>query len=109
MDVFVDGKRVIKDGSIIINSDKPISFVIGSMTFVFDFITNESGKRDVKQEHNGNTMVTHLINFQSTLGTGLTEQVQMATLGTGKKLYFSFAVHAISYNLRVFHYTWMID
>lgn len=109
MDILVGGKKIIKDGSIVVNSDMPITFVIGTMTFVFDFITNDSGVKDVKQERTGNTMTTHLVNFQSSLGTGLTQQAEMATLGTGEKLFFSFAIHTISYNLRVFHYTWLIE
>lgn len=109
MDILVGKKIVIKDGSIVVNSDMPISFVIGTMTFIFDFITNNTGVKDVKQERKGNTMTTHLINFQSSLGTGLTVQAEMATLGTGEKLFFSFAIHTISENLRVFHYTWLIE
>lgn len=109
MDILLGGKKVIKEGSIVVNSDMPITFVIGTMTFVFDFTTNDTGVRDVKQERTGNTMTTHLINFQSSLGTGLTQQAEMATLGSGDRLFFSFAVHSISENLRVFHYTWLIE
>jgi hypothetical protein len=109
MDILVGKKKVIKDGSIVVNSDTPISFVIGTMTFVFDFITNNTGVKDVKQERTGNTMTTHLINFKSSLGTGLTEQAELAILGTGEKLFFSFVIHTISDNLRVFHYTWLIE
>ena len=107
MEVFVDGLKVLSSGSLIIDSEQKIYFKIGSMTFVFDFQTDESGEKNVIQNHQGNTMYTHLINFNSSVGTGMKKPNQMATLSTGEKLYFSFAVYSLGKSPKIFHYTWL--
>lgn len=107
--INVNGLKVLQDGSLVVSKEQSISFFIKGLTFVFDFREDDSGdKNSVIQEPNGNIMVTHLINFKNALGAGLKEPAEMATLGTGEKLYFSFAVYSISENPRVFHYTWFI-
>lgn len=106
IDITVNSLKVLCDGSLVVSKEQTITFQIAGLTFNFDFITDESSEYDVKQEHNGKVMVTHLVNFTNALGTGLKEPTEMATLSTGEKLYFSFAVHSISENPRIFHYTW---
>ncbi len=108
MDITVNGLKVLRDGTLVVSSSHPISFKINGMTFVFVFIQDESGAKDVKQVRDGNTMTTHLINFNNSLGSGLKEPTEMATLGTGEKLFFSFAVHSIGNTPKVFHYTWLL-
>lgn len=108
MEIEVNGLKVLCDGSLVVSKEHPISFHIGEMTFIFDFISDETGEYNTRQEHTGNTMVTHLINFNNSLGTGLKEPTKMGTLSTGESLYFSFAVHSISENPRIFHYTWLL-
>ena len=41
MEVFVDGLKVLSSGSLIVDSEQKISFKIGSMTFVFDFLNDD--------------------------------------------------------------------
>ena len=108
MEIEVNGLKVICDGSLVVSKEHPISFHIGEMTFIFDFLSDESGEYSTRQERTGNTMVTHLINFNNSLGIGIKEPTEMATLRTGEKLYFSFAVYSISENPKVFHYTWLL-
>ena len=107
MDIYVDNWVVLDSGTIVIDSTQKISFKIGGMTFIFDFLNEDKEGRDVRQEHIGNTMITHLINFNSSIGSGLKKPTEMATLGSGEKLYFSFAVHALGDTPKMFHYTWM--
>lgn len=106
--IKVNDLNVLCDGSLVVSKEQKISFHIDEMTFVFDFLSDETGEYNARQEHIGNTMVTHLINFTNSLGTGLKEPTKMATLSNGEGLYFAFAVHSISENPRVFHYTWYI-
>ena len=108
MEIKVNGLEVISNGSLVVSKEHPISFRIGGMNFIFDFINDDSGEYNVKQERDGNTMLTHLVNFNNALGTGMKEPTEMATLTTGEKIYFSFAVHSISENPRIFHYTWLL-
>ena len=107
MEAFVDGLKVLSSGSLIVDSEQKISFKIGSMTFVFDFPRDESGEKNVIQDRQGNTMYTHLINFNSSVGTGMKKPKQMATLSTGEILYFSFAVYSLGESPKIFHYTWL--
>ena len=107
MEVFVDGLKVLSSGSLIVDSEQKILFKIGSMTFVFDFQNDDSGEKNVIQDHQGNTMYTHLINFNSSVGTGMKKPNQMATLSTGEYLYFSFAVYSLGESPKIFHYTWL--
>ena len=107
MEAFVDGLKVLSSGSLIVDSEQKISFKIGSMTFVFDFRKDDSGVKNVIQNHQGNTMYTHLINFNSSIGTGMKKPNQMATLSTGENLYFSFAVYSLGESPKIFHYTWL--
>jgi hypothetical protein len=107
MEAFVDGLKVLSSGSLIVDSEQKISFKIGSMTFVFDFQKDDSRVKNVIQNHQDNTMYTHLINFNSSVGTGMRKPNQMATLSTGEKLYFSFAVYSLGDSPKIFHYTWL--
>lgn len=106
MEAFVDGLKVLSSGSLIVDSKQEISFNIGSMTFVFDFRKDDTGEKNVIQDLQGNTMYTHLININSSLGHGLKEPTEMATLSSGEKLFFSFAVYSLGETPKVFHYTW---
>ena len=108
MDINIDGFKVLGDGSLVVCLGQSISFSFGSLTFEFDFLKDDSSKRDVKQERSGYTMKTHLINFNSSLGTGLREPTQMAVLSNGERLLFNFAVHAIADDIKIFHYTWYL-
>ena len=108
MDILVNNLKVISNGSIVINVKQSISFKIGTMTFVFDFPDDGREEKDVKQERTENTMITHLINFNNPLGSGLKEPTMMATLATGEKLLLNFSVDALS-EVKVFHYTWFIE
>lgn len=106
--IKVDDLRVLCDGSLVVGKEQRISFQFDEMIFEFDFLTDDSGNYNVRQVRTGNTMVTHLYNFNNSLGIGIKEPAAMATLKTGEKLYFSFAVYSISENPRVFHYTWFL-
>ena len=107
IDIEVDGLKVLNSGSLIVDSEQEISFNIGSMTFVFDFRKDETGEKNVIQDLQGKTMYTHLINFNSSVGTGMKKPNEMATLSTGEKLYFSFAVYSLGNSPKIFHYTWL--
>ena len=109
IDIKVDGLEVLNSGSLIVDSEQEISFNIGSMTFVFDFRNDETGERNVIQNLKGKTMFTHLINFNSSVGTGMKKPNEMATLSTGEKLYFSFAVYSLGNSPKIFHYTWLVE
>lgn len=109
MDVKVDNLTVLSSGSLIIDSEQIISFAIGGMTFIFDFLKDESKEKNVRQDLQGKTMYTHLYNFNSSVGSGLKKPTLMATLTTGIKLYFSFAVYSLGESPKIFHYTWMIS
>lgn len=107
MEIKVEDLKVLSSGSLIIDSEQHISFNIGSMTFVFDFIKDETGVRNVIQDLQGNTMYTHLINFNNSVGTGMKKPNLMATLSSGEKLFFSFAVYSLGESPKIFHYTWL--
>lgn len=109
MEVFIDGLKVLSSGSLIVDSKQEISFTIGSMTFVFDFQKDDTGARNVIQNRQGNTMYTHLINFNSSAGIGMRKPNQMATFSSGDKLFFSFAVYSLGDSPKIFHYTWLTD
>lgn len=108
IDIKVDDLKVLNSGSLIVDSEQKISFNIGSMTFVFDFRKDETSEKNVIQDLQGNTMYTHLINFNSSVGTGMKKPNQMATLNTGEKLYFSFVVYSLGDSPKIFHYTWFV-
>lgn len=109
MDIEVDNLKILSSGTLIVAPEQIIKFNIGGMTFVFDFKNDNTKDRNVKQDLQGNMMYTHLINFNSSTGSGLKKPSMMATLSTGEKLYFSFAVYSLGVSPKIFHYTWMIE
>lgn len=108
MDIKVDNLKVLSSGTLVVGSEQVVSFIIGNMTFIFDFINDNTQERDVRQDLQGKTMYTHLINFNRTSGSGIKKPTIMATLSTGEKLYFSFAVYSLGESPKIFHYTWMM-
>ena len=107
MVIRIDDYEVIRDGVLVVNSSNRLLFEIEDLSFEFVFKTDESGKKSIRHERTEDKLVIYLVNFNNNLGTGLSNPIEVATLDSGEILFVLFAVHAISDNLRVFHYTWV--
>lgn len=108
MIIKVDDFDVVQKGVLVVNSKNTITFSLDNIEFAFSFVKDDNGNKRIDQEQQGvHKLLTKLVNFDNSLGTGVSEPIEVATLSTGEKLYVLFAVYGIAEDLRVFHYTWL--
>lgn len=106
MEVVLNGYKIIRDGTIVLNPKDTLSFTIEGLKFNFVFIEDESGNKKIEDVREPDSLTLKIFNFNNVLGTGLSDPIELATLDSGEYLYLQFAVYQIVKEIKVFHYTW---
>jgi hypothetical protein len=97
---------LIESGSIVINQSNTISFFILNLEVEFVFSDTEDKKQEIKVSTIDNKKLQlNLLNFNNTLGTGITKPMSVATLNTGEEVFLQYVVYAVG-ELKVLHYSW---
>lgn len=80
------------DSSLEFNMDFNESF---QFNLILKFERNNTKKRDIKTEINDNNIILTCVNFDSSLGTGTSKAIELATFN-GKKVFFNFWVYSLN-------------
>ena len=101
--------EVFQSGSVVLNAQHPVTFVIADLTFELVFMTSEDKKTAIKAQPDGNKKLTiELYNYDNSLGTVQIQPIEFATLSDGHKVFFQYAIYGIGTGLKVLHYTWYL-
>lgn len=109
MNVKVGEYDVFDNGVVITHANKDIEFKISTLFIKVKFFKDDenTGQSVTPSLLEGNCLQLTLTNFENSLGTGLTEPIEIGTIN-GKKLFFQFIVHSLADGeTKMFSYTWL--
>lgn len=110
MKICVGEYEVYDSGSVLSHGDKEILFEIKNLKIKIKFVSDsENANYDVKISliDNNACLLLTLVNFNNSLGTGLTNPVEIGTIN-GSRLYLQFVVYQLGESdTRMLSYTWL--
>lgn len=110
MKISVGEYEVYDSGSVLSHGDKDILFEIKNLKVRIKFANDlENANYDAKISliENNTCLLLTLVNFNNSLGTGLTNPVEIGTIN-GSRLYLQFVVYRLGESdTRMFSYTWL--
>ncbi|WP_406567499.1 DUF6864 domain-containing function [Azospirillum canadense] len=108
--VRTGGKTVLQTGVLIVNGDNVDFEFPGQPPFVVRvrFTDDASGKSNASYKSSSNQFNLSLVNFNSTLGQGLKEPLEIGKIG-GKNMQFNFRVYALQGGDRQFTFTFYVE
>ena len=110
MKISVGKYEVYDSGSVLSHGNKDILFEIKNLKVRIKFVSDpENANYDAKISliENNTCLLLTLVNFNNSLGTGLTNPVEIGTIN-GSRLYLQFVVYRLGESdTRMFSYTWL--
>ena len=102
--------EVLNSGTIITHANKSVEFEIKMLRVRIQFekdTENKTHKVNSSIIDNGTCFQITLINFDNSLGTGLTVPIEIGTIN-GEKIYLQFIVYALTEaGTKMLSYTWL--
>ena len=99
--------KCLESGSIVLNQSNSIVFTFSGVEIEIVFITNDGEEnQSIKALPQSNKkLLIQLINFNNSLGTGITRPISIATLNSKEEVFLQYVVYSIN-EIKVMHYTW---
>lgn len=101
------GKYEVISSGVVHTTETEVKFELANLTYTFRLKDDSGEKRYDGEDVGENSLVINLYNFNSSMGEGKIEPVEIGNLG-GRRLFVTWFVTSLQNNLRQFNYTFML-